>query len=402
MAIDFLKYIGPGFIVTIGFIDPGNWATNIVAGSQYGYSLLWVVALATIMLIIMQHNAAHLGIATGLCLSEAATAYMSSWASRPILGTAVIAAISTALAEITGGAIALNMLFHLPIKLGAILTVAVVAWMLFTNSYKKLEKWLIGFVSLIAVSFIFELSLVHVPWKAVAIGCVAPTIVPGAMPLIMGLLGAIVMPHNLFLHSEIIQSRQIDRRDQRLTGRIMKYEFMDTFFSMVAGWAINSAMIILTAALFFTHKIHVTELDQAQRMLQPMLGGAAAIVFAVALLLSGIAACVTAAMAGGSIFSGIFGESYDAQDWHTQAGILLTLVAALIGVFFVSDPLKALIASQIVLSVQLPLTVIMQICLTSSKKVMGIHTNSKWFAVFLWAIGGVIILFNVLLVKSMF
>jgi manganese transport protein len=354
------------------------------------------------MLIIMQHNAAHLGIATGLCLSEAATAYMSPWASRPILGTAVIAAISTALAEITGGAIALNMLFHLPIKLGAILTVAVVAWMLFTNSYKKLEKWLIGFVSLIAVSFIFELSLVHVPWKAVAIGCVAPTIVPGAMPLIMGLLGAIVMPHNLFLHSEIIQSRQIDRRDQRLTGRIMKYEFMDTFFSMVAGWAINSAMIILTAALFFTHKIHVTELDQAQRMLQPMLGGAAAIVFAVALLLSGIAACVTAAMAGGSIFSGIFGESYDAQDWHTQAGILLTLVAALIGVFFVSDPLKALIASQIVLSVQLPLTVIMQICLTSSKKVMGIHTNSKWFAVFLWAIGGVIILFNVLLVKSMF
>jgi manganese transport protein len=402
MAIDFLKYIGPGFIVTIGFIDPGNWATNVAAGSQYGYALLWVVTLATVMLIIMQHNAAHLGIATGLCLSEAATAHLPPWVSRPVLGTAVIASISTALAEIIGGAIALNMLFHLPIKIGALLTVAAVAWMLFTNSYRKLEKWLIGFVSLIALSFIFELSLIHIPWKLAAGGCFKPSMAPGAMPIIMGLIGAIVMPHNLFLHSEIIQSRQINPHDERLTGRIMKYEFMDTFFSMVAGWAINVAMIILAAALFFSQKIQVSELGQAQRMLQPMLGNAAALVFALALLLSGISACVTAGMAGGSIFSGIFGESYDAQDWHTQAGILLTLIAALVIVFFISNPLKALIMSQIILSVQLPLTVVTQIFLTSSKKVMGVHANTTELNFLLWSVGGVIILFNVLLVKSMF
>ena len=170
----FLNIIGPGLLVTVGFIDPGNWASNFAAGSEFGYSLLWVVTLSTIMLIVLQHNVAHLGIVTGLCLSEAATKYTPSWVSRPILGTAVLASISTSLAEILGGAIALQMLFDIPIIWGSILTTVFVVVMLFTNSYKKIERSIIAFVSVIGLSFIYELFLVKIDWPLAAQGWVTP------------------------------------------------------------------------------------------------------------------------------------------------------------------------------------------------------------------------------------
>jgi len=147
-AFKFLRYIGPGLLVTIGFIDPGNWASNVAAGSGYGYNLLWLITLSTIMLIFLQHNVAHLGIATGLCLSEAATQYTNRYVSKSILISAMLASVSTSLAEILGGAIALNMLFNIPIKIAAVIIMIFVFVMLFTNSYKRIEKWIIGFVLL--------------------------------------------------------------------------------------------------------------------------------------------------------------------------------------------------------------------------------------------------------------
>ena len=165
-GLDIFRYIGPGLLVTVGFIDPGNWASNFAAGSDFGYSLLWIVTLSTIMLIILQHNVAHLGIVTGLCLSEAATKYTPKWVSRPILGTAILASISTSLAEILGGAIALEMLLNIPIIWGSLLTTAFVIIMLFTNSYKKIERSIIAFVSVIGLSFIYELFLVDIDWPA--------------------------------------------------------------------------------------------------------------------------------------------------------------------------------------------------------------------------------------------
>jgi manganese transport protein len=401
-AIDFLKYIGPGFLVTIGFIDPGNWATNVAAGSRYGYTLLWVVTLSTVMLMVLQHNAAHLGIATGQCLSEAATAHFPRWLSRSLLGSAVIAAIATALAEILGAAIALQMIFNLPLKIGATLSAAFVAWMLLTNSYKKLEKWIIGFVSLIGVSFIFELCLIHVPWKEVILCSITPIIPPQSIPFIMGVLGAVVMPHNLFLHSEIIQSRRINAESEAMINRALKYEFLDTTVSMITGWAINSAIIILTASLFFGKGMPLTQLEQARQMLSPLLGNVASLVFAFALLLSGISSSVTAGMAGGSIYSGIFSEPYDIRDRHTKIGVALTLLPALLVTFFITDTFKGLIASQILLSVQLPLTIVGMIVLTSSKKVMGKYANSLLLRVTLWVIGGIVIGLNVMLLRSMF
>ena len=296
-GLDVFKYIGPGLLVTVGFIDPGNWASNFAAGSEFGYSLLWVVTLSTIMLIVLQHNVAHLGIVTGLCLSEAATKYTPSWVSRPILGTAVLASISTSLAEILGGAIALQMLFDIPIIWGSILTTVFVVVMLFTNSYKKIERSIIAFVSVIGLSFIYELFLVKIDWPLAAQGWVTPSFPHGSMLIIMSVLGAVVMPHNLFLHSEVIQSHEYNKKDDASIRKVLKYELFDTLFSMIVGWAINSAMILLAAATFFKSGIQVEELQQAKSLLEPLLGSSAAVVFALALLMAGISSTITSGMA---------------------------------------------------------------------------------------------------------
>jgi manganese transport protein len=376
-ALDILKYIGPGLLVTVGFIDPGNWAANIATGSGFGYSLLWVVTLSTIMLIILQHNVAHLGIASGMCLSEAATIYLKPYVSKSILSFAVLASISTSLAEIIGGSIALNMLFNVPVKIGACLVTVFVIIMLFSNSYQKIEKWIIGFVSIIGLSFLYELVLVKVNWAEAGISWVRPSFPEGSMLLLMSVLGAVVMPHNLFLHSEIIQSRQWNLQDEKIIKKQLKFEFADTLFSMIVGWAINSAMIILAAAVFYTGNIKVDELQQAENLLRPLLGNKASIIFAVALLFSGIASSITSAMAGGSIISGMFKEPYNIRDNHTRYGVLISLCGALLIIFFIGDPFKALILSQVFLSIQLPFTIALQIYLTSSKKVMGKYSNGK-------------------------
>ena len=396
MALDFVKYIGPGLLVTIGFIDPGNWATNISAGSDFGYSLLWVITLGTLMLIVLQHNSAHLGIVTGYCLSEAATFFLKPWLSKIILITAVLAAIATAIAEILGGAIALEMLCGLPVQIGAILVVILVGWMLFSNSYRKLERWIIGFVSLIGLSFIYELCIVHLNWHHALVSWVTPSIPNGSMLVIMSVLGAVVMPHNLFLHSEIIQSKQCNLDVESIKTKYLKYEFWDTSFSMLVGWAINSAMIMMAAATFFHSHIRVTELEQAQQMLRPLLGNVAALIFALALLFAGISARVTAGMAGGSIFAGIFGEPYNIQDIHTKLGILITFLPAVVVIFFIGDPLQGLIFSQMFLSIQLPVTIFLQIYLTSSKKLMGKFVNSRLDQIMLWLIGFIVAALNIM------
>ncbi|MBE6043095.1 MAG: divalent metal cation transporter [Clostridium thermopalmarium] len=403
MALDFFKYIGPGLLVTVGFIDPGNWASNVAAGADYGYALLWMVTLSTFMLIILQHNAAHLGIVTGYCLSESATIYLKPWVSRIALITAMMAAISTALAEILGGAIALQMLFGLPLKIGAVLVLGVVMWMLYTNSYKKLEKWIIGFVSLIGLSFIVELTFVNVNWSEAIVSWAKPSFPKESMPVIMSVLGAVVMPHNLFLHSEVIQSRQWNLEDDEVIAKQLKYEFLDTFLSMVIGWAINSAMILIAACTFFTQRIQVIELGQAQQMLKPLLGNIASVIFAIALLLAGISSSVTAGMAGGSIFAGLFKETYDIHDSHTKVGVGITLIAAALAIFFISDPFKGLVYSQMFLSVQLPISVLLQIYLTSSKKVMGKYANAGIEKILLWIIGIIVAALNIaLLISSLY
>ena len=211
------------------------------------------------MLIVLQHNAAHLGIATGLCLSEAAVAHLRPLTARLLLGSAMLAAVATALAELLGGAIALGMLFHMPIWLGTLLTTGFVAWMLYSNSYRRLEKFIIGFVSLIGLSFIYELCLVKIPWGHAAACWFTPSMPHGSIPIIMSVLGAVVMPHNLFLHSEIIQSRQWNLEDKAVIKHQLRFEFADTLFSMqFAPDAVPNKPSYNTEALPFNIFLHGT------------------------------------------------------------------------------------------------------------------------------------------------
>lgn len=399
-GLDFFKYIGPGLLVTVGFIDPGNWASNFAAGADFGYSLLWVITLSTIMLIVLQHNVAHLGIVTGLCLSEAATKNTPKWVSRPILGTAVLASISTSLAEILGGAIALEMLFDIPVIWGSLLTAFFVTIMLFTNSYKRIERSIIAFVSVIGLSFLYELFLVDIDWPLAARSWVTPSIPEGSLLVIMSVLGAVVMPHNLFLHSEVVQSREYNKKDDASIRKLLKYEFYDTLFSMGVGWAINSAMILLAAATFFANHIGVEELQQAKSLLEPLLGNQAATIFALALLMAGVSSTVTSGMAAGSIFAGMFGESYHVKDVHSRVGILLSLGIALVVILFIENPFQGLIISQMILSIQLPFTIFLQVGLTSSKRVMGQYANSRWSSFVLYTMAVIVSVLNLALLFS--
>lgn len=401
-ALDILKFIGPGLIVTVGFIDPGNWASNLAAGSDFGYYLLWMVTLSTVMLIFLQHNVAHLGIVTGLCLSEAISTYIKPKPAKIILFSAMLASISTSLAEILGGAIAIEMLFGIPIKIGAIITLITVVALLFTNSYKTIEKVIIAFVSIIGLSFLYELSLVNIDWQLAAKSWIVPTFPKNSMLIIMSVLGAVVMPHNLFLHSEVIQSRQWNKEDDNIIKKELKYEFLDTLFSMGIGWAINSAMILLAAATFYDAGISVSTIEQAKKLLEPLLGSNAAVVFSIALLFSGISSTTTSGMAAGSIFAGAFKEPFDIKDNHSRLGVMISLVFAVLIIFFISDPFKGLIVSQVILSVQLPITIFSQVYLTSSKKVMGKYVNSTFDKIILYTLGLIVAILNIALVVSIF
>lgn len=399
-GLEIFKYIGPGLLVTVGFIDPGNWASNLAAGAEFGYSLLWMVTLSTIMLIILQHNVAHLGIVSGLCLSEAASEYLKPRYAKTILYSAMLASVSTSLAEILGGAIALQMLFNIPIRAGSLLVLIFVVIMLFTNTYRVIEKWIIAFVSIIGLSFLYELSLVEIDWNTALPAWVTPSFPKGSMVIIMSVLGAVVMPHNLFLHSEVIQSRQWNIQDDKIIKKQLRYEYVDTILSMFIGWAINSAMILLAASTFFHSGTPVTELEQANSLLTPLLGNNASVIFAVALLFAGVSSTITSGMAAGSIFAGIHKESYDIKDNHSRLGVLTSLLVAFALIMVISNPFQGLIYSQMALSIQLPITIFSQVYLTSSSKVMGKYKNSTYTKWLLYVIGGIVTLLNIMLLIS--
>ncbi|WP_432291504.1 Nramp family divalent metal transporter [Olsenella uli] len=389
-GLEIMRHIGPGLLVTVGFIDPGNWASNMAAGSQFGYSLLWVVTLSTIMLIVLQHNAAHLGIATGMCLAEATSRFLPRLLGRAILGTAYLACVATAMAEVLGGAVALQMLFGLPLRFGCVVVAAASMTMLLTSSYKQAERWIIAFVSVVGLSFLAELAMVEVDWPRAAVSWATPSMPAGSTATVVSILGAVVMPHNLFLHSEIIQSMHFEGRGQKVVEERLRYELLDTLFSMGIGWAINSAMVILAATTFFSRGVVVEDLAAAAATLSPIVGPASSVIFAVALLFAGLSSSVTAGMAAGTVTAGMFGEEYDIHDRHSSIGVALCFAGAVAACLCVEDAFAGLVWSQALLSLQLPVTVFLLIRLTSSRKVMGRYANSRPLTATLVAIGIVV------------
>ena len=391
-GLDIARHIGPGLLVTVGFIDPGNWASNMAAGSQFGYALLWIVTLSTIMLIVLQHNAAHLGIATGACLAEATTRYLPRFVGRAVLASAYLATIATTMAEVLGGAIALQMLFGLPVRAGCVIVAAVSMAMLMTSSYKRAERWIIAFVGVVGLSFLAELALVKVDWPQAAASWITPSMSTGSAAIIVSVLGAVVMPHNLFLHSEVIQSMHFEGQGEQVIEERLRYELFNTLFSMGVGWAINSAMVILAATTFFAHGIVVDDLAVAAATLSPILGPASSTIFAVALLFAGLSSSVTA---------GMFDEEYDIHDRHSSIGVAVCFIGAVAACLVVPNPFEGLIWSQALLSLQLPITVFVLIRLTSSRRVMGKYANSRPLNALLVGIGAIVTTLDIVLLTGM-
>jgi len=401
-ARQILAYLGPGFFVTVGFIDPGNWATNIAAGSQFGYRLLWVVTLSTFILILWQHMSAHLGIILGKCLAEAAHDHIKP-IPRFIYGvTAIMAGIATALAEILGMAVGIQILFHIPVMIGAVIACIVVAGTILLQRYRQLERFVVGLVSLIGLCYLVEMYLVKPNLIAAARCTIIPSLDSSSILIAMGVLGAVVMPHNMYLHSEVIQNRDWQGRDPKETRRLLRFEFLDTLMAMLAGLAINAAMIIVAAAVFHRHGMIVSDLAQAADSLRPIAGNFAKYIFGIALLAAGYSSSVTAGIAGGSIFSGYLGKQTDLESKWFKIGTLVTLIPALIIVFTINDVFRALIISQVCLSLQLPFTMLPLYLMTSSRKVMGAFTNGILEKSLMIVSGLVVLLLNILLVCQVF
>ena len=396
-----LRYLGPGFIVTIGFIDPGNWATNIAGGSQFGYSLLWVITLSTLMLIFLQHMSARLGIVTGSSLAVNVRRHFA----RPLVwlfGASIAPAlVATSLAEILGGALGFQILFRIPLTIGALLTLGIVVLAILGQRYDRLERLIIVFLAFIAGAYIIELFIVKPDMAAAAPDWFIPHVTPGAIVVAMGMLGAIVMPHNIYLHSNTIQSREWDfgGDDQ---SRLMRFELIDTSLSMGMGWLVNSSMILVAAAVFYANGVEVTSISQASATLEPLVGSFARLLFGMALLVAGLSSSITSSLASANVITGYLGRPEDPHSRTYRFGLVLLALPAVVLIAIGLNAYHALIISQVVLSVQLPFTIVPLLLLARSRAVMGeMRAGGKTMLVG-WTVAAIIIALNVFLLYQTF
>jgi manganese transport protein len=397
-----LAFLGPGFLITLGFIDPGNWATNLAGGSTYGYSLLWVITLSTLILILLQNMSVRLGIVTGKSLAENVRAHCP----RPLawlLGVSiVIACVATSIAEYLGAALGLQILFGIPVWLGAILTLGFVLFTVWFPQYRKIETLLIAFLAVIGIIYVVEMFIVQPDWSAAFPAMVVPHVGSESIYVAMGMLGAVIMPHNLYLHSNVVQERNSFDHTELEKKRMIRYQFIDTLLSMGTGWLINSAMIIVAAAVFFRYGVEVTSIEQAAETLRPLAGHLASTLFGVALLCSGLGSSVTSSMAQAHVVTGYLGQPGDTKSKPWRLALLLTSLPAMAVIALGFDSFQLLIFSQVVLSLQLPLTIIPLLALARSRNVMG-HFRSRRGEFALAVLSTVVIvLLNVLLLYQTF
>ncbi len=394
-----LSFLGPGFLVTVGFIDPGNWATNIEGGSRFGYKLLWVITLSTIMLIVIQHMAAKLGIATGKSLAANIRDHFSRPVTAFLGGTIVLACVATDVAELIGGAIGFNLLFGMPLWMGALLTVVLEIFLIVSQRYHRLEVIIIGFLGIIAVCYVIEILIVNPDWATLAPAIVVPSIDRSSIYVAMAILGAVVMPHNIFLHSNVIHSRKWGASEDEKQN-LIRYEKMDTLFAMIMGWIVNSAMIIVAAAVFAGNNITVTSIEQASATLKPLAGPLAGFLFALALVFAGVGSSVTSSMAEVNVITGFLGKPEDPRTLLYRISVFVTAIPSFLIIILSMDTFKILIFSQVVLSIQLPFTLVPLLILCRDKKLMkGFRSRTLEF-VSAVVISGIVILLNIYLLYS--
>lgn len=393
---EILRYLGPGFLVTVGFIDPGNWATNIAGGAQFGYRLLWVISLSTLMLILLQGMSARLGIVTGRSLAVNVRQHFPRPVAAVFGVTIVLACIATDLAEYLGAALGFYLLFGLPPIFGAPLTVAIVLFSILGQGHERLERMIIGFLAVIAACYMIELFIVDVSWSAALPAVVIPSISSDSIVIAMGMLGAVVMPHNIYLHSNVIQSREWGTtRAERV--RLLRFGSIDTTLAMAMGWLVNSAMIIVAAAVFFRYGVPVSSIEQASSTLQPLAGDLARILFAVALLFAGVGSSITSSLAEANVITGYTGRPEDPHSRYYRLALIATSVPAMLIIALGVDSYVVLILSQVALSIQLPFTIIPLILLVGSRRVMGDYASGRIEKLLGIAVAAIVIGLNVLL-----
>jgi manganese transport protein len=404
----FLAFAGPGYLIAVGYMDPGNWATDIAGGSAFGYALLSVVLLSNLMAMVLQALSARLGVAAGLDLAQACRAHYPKHVTIVLWVLCEIAIIACDLAEVLGTAIALKLLFGLPLVWGVIVTAVDVFLILALQRYgfRRLEAFIIALLVVIAGCFMFELALARPDLAAVARGLVpTPDILtnPAMLYLAIGILGATVMPHNLYLHSSIVQTRAF-AQDPAGKREAAKMATIDGTIALALAFFINAAILILAAATFHTAgRTDVAEIDEAYRLLAPSLGmGAASVVFAVALLASGQNSTVTGTLAGQIVMEGFLDLRLP-----TWARRLVTRALAIIPAVLVvgasgdAGATQLLVLSQVILSLQLPFAVVPLVTFTGRRDIMGDFASPLWLRVLAWAIAAIIITLNLTLLYNM-
>jgi manganese transport protein len=400
----FLTFLGPGYLVAVGYMDPGNWATSLAGGSQFGYTLLSVALLSNLMAVLLQSLCARLAVGTGKDLAQACRDAFPGWVAWPLWVLAEIAIIATDLAEVIGTAIGLGLIFGIPLEIGILITALDVFLILFLQSkgFRWIEAFVITLLGVIAACFLIQIVLANPDWGGVIRGFAPTTDLvtnPDMLYLALGIIGATVMPHNLYLHSGIVQTRAYgDSVEEKREA--LKFATIDSTAALTFALFINGALLVLAAAAFHARGELVTEIGQASALLAPILGTTLApVLFGVALICCGLNSTVTATMAGQIVMEGFiqFRMSAFARRLITRG---FAIVPALLVTYWfgTAETGKLLILSQVVLSLQLPFAVVPLVAFTASREKLGDLVAPRWLTAAAWLVAALVIVLNLKLI----
>src|SRR5215208_5655801 len=398
-------FLGPGYLVAVGYMDPGNWATSLAGGAKFGYALLFIALLSNFMAIVLQHLCARLAVASGRDLAQACRDSYPRAISYPLWLLAEVAICATDLAEVIGTAIGLNLLFGIPLEIGVVITaldVFLVLW-LQNKGFRWIEAFIITLLGVIAVCFLIQIAMAKPEWAAVIRGFAPTTQIvtnPDMLYLSLGIIGATVMPHNLYLHSGIVQTRAYGETPPERREAV-KYATIDSTVALMFALTINASILILAAAAFNkTGNTGVEELEKAHTLLAPLLGSAIApTLFGIALLCCGINSTVPATMAGQIVMEGFLDIRLPPWARRLLTRLVAIVPAVLVTVYYgESGTAKLLILSQVILSLQLPFAILPLIMLTASRTKMGELRAPRWLTGVAAIVAAIVITLNVKLI----
>jgi len=395
-----LPFLGPAFIASVAYVDPGNFATNIAGGAEFGYTLLWVILASNLMAILIQTLSAKLGIATGLNLAEQCRKHFKPGFVKFLWVLMELVAMATDLAEFLGAALGFNLLLGIPLWLAGILT-GITTFLILgleRKGFRPLEAVITALVGVVALSYVVETIIDKPDWGLVAYHAFVPMF-KGKESVILatGILGATVMPHAIYLHSALMQGRIKVKKPEQLR-RLFRYEQVDVLIAMGIASLVNGAMLIMAASTFNVQGLtHVGSIQEAYKTLEPLLGKAAQSVFAVSLLASGLSSASVGTMAGQVIMQGFL--HLEIPVWVRR---LVTMVPSLIVIAIGLDPSRTLVISQVLLSFGLPFAIIPLVIFTSQKKIMGVLVNHRATTIAASAVAGLIVVLNIYLLYTTF